>query len=147
METRFEDLVLNPEASLTKIGAFIGENLDYEKILKARIAAIRTPNTSFPEEWESGTFSPVDRWKRKLLDDEVGRLEGLIGKLLVELGYHLSCLESATIGFRLRTMQRTYPAFYHLKEWLKMATPLRHFVSGDRLHIDECEDLSHPVNI
>jgi hypothetical protein len=146
MEMRFEDLVLHPEESLTKIGAFISENLDYEKILKAKIGAIRAPNTSFPEEWESGRFVPVDRWKRKLSDDQVARLEALVGKLLVELGYRLSSAESTRLGFRLRTMRATYPAFYQLKEWLKTATPLGRFVNVDRLHIDECEDLSVPVN-
>jgi hypothetical protein len=76
MEVRFEDLVLHPEEALTKVGAFIGENLDYEKIRKAKIGAIRVPNTSFTEEWKSGSFSPVGRWKRQLSDDKVARLEG-----------------------------------------------------------------------
>jgi len=35
-----------------------------------------------------------------------------------------------------------YPAFYQLKEWLKMETPLGRFVNLNRLHIDECEDAS-----
>ncbi len=146
MEICFEDLVLHPEESLAKIGVFIGESLDYEKILKAKIGAIRAPNTSFPEEWESGKFLPVDRWKRKLSDDQVARLEALIGKLLVKLGYRLSRPESTTLGVRLRTMRATYPAFYELKEWLKMETPMGRFVNVDRLRVDECEDLSAPVN-
>jgi len=145
MEMRFEDLVLHPEEALTKIGAFIGENLDYEKILEAKIGAIGVPNTSFPEEWDSGTFAPVERWRRMLSDDQVAGLEGLVGKLLVELGYRLSRAESTTPGWRLRTMQATYPAFYQLKEWLKTATPLGHFVDVNRLHLDESEDSSSPM--
>jgi hypothetical protein len=141
MEVRFEDLVLHPEEALTKVGAFIGENLDYEKIRKAKIGAIRVPNTSFTEEWKSGSFSPVGRWKRQLSDDKVARLEGLVGELLVELGYPLSRAERATLGFRLRTMRATYPAFYQLKEWLKTA-PLGRFVNMNRLHIDQYEDSS-----
>jgi sulfotransferase family protein len=142
MEVRFEDLVLHPEEALTKVGAFIGENLDYEKIRKAKIGAIRVPNTSFTEEWKSGSFSPVGRWKRQLSDDKVARLEGLVGELLVELGYPLSRAERATLGFRLRTMRATYSAFYQLKEWLKTATPLGRFVNMNRLHIDQYEDSS-----
>jgi hypothetical protein len=142
MEVRFEDLVLHPEEALTKVGAFIGENLDFEKIRKAKIGAIRVPNTSFTEEWKSGSFSPVGRWKRQLSDDKVARLEGLVGELLVELGYPLSRAERATLGFRLRTMRATYPAFYQLKEWLKTATPLGRFVNMNRLHIDQYEDSS-----
>ena len=109
MEVRFEDMVLHPEEALTKVGAFIGENLDYEKIRRVRIGALRVPNTSFPEECESGVFSPVGRWKRQLSDDKVARLEGVVGELLVELGYPLSRAESTTLGFRLRTMRRRIP--------------------------------------
>ena len=37
-------------------------------------------------------------------------------------------------------MRAMYPAFYRLKEWLKMETPLGRFVNMNRLHIDEYED-------
>ncbi len=140
MEVRFEDLVLHPEEALTKVSAFIGEDLDYEKIRTAKIGAISIPNTSFTEEWKAGSFSPVGRWKRQLSDDEVTRLEGLVGELLMALGYPQSRAESATLGFRLRTMRAMYPSFYRLKEWLKMSTPLGRFVNMNRLHIDQYED-------
>ena len=140
MEVRFEDLVLHPEEALANVSAFIGENLNYEKIRKTKIGAIGVPNTSFTEEWKSGGFSPVGRWRRQLSDDKVTRLEGLIGKFLAELGYPLSRAESATSRFRLRTMRAMYPAFYQLKEWLKTATPLGRFVNMNRLHIDQYED-------
>jgi hypothetical protein len=150
MEVRFEDLVLRPEEALAKVSAFIGENLDCEKIRKTKIGAISIPNTSFAEEWKSGSFSPVGRWKRQLSDDKVTRLEGLVGELLVALGYPLSRAEgtgaestraeSTTLGFRLRTMRAIYPSFYQLKEWLKTATPLGRFVNMNRLHIDQYED-------
>ena len=145
MEVRFEDLVIHPEETLANVSAFIGEDLNYEKIRKTKIGAIGVPNTSFTEEWKSGSFSPVGRWRRQLADDKVTRLEELIGKLLVELGYPLSCAgtsraEDTTPGFRLRTMRAMYPAFYQLKEWLKTATPLGRFVNMNRLHIDQCED-------
>jgi sulfotransferase family protein len=142
IEVRFEDLVLHPEEVLTKVGAFIGEKLDYEKIRNAKLGALQAPNTSFPEEWKSGDFSPVGRWKRKLADDKVARLEALIGELLVELGYPLSNTANTTLSFRLRTMRQVYPAFYRLKEWLKMQTPLGRFVDTSRLHIDECDGSS-----
>jgi hypothetical protein len=145
MEMGFEDLVLHPEESLTKIGAFIGEKLDYEKVLQAKIGTVRAPNTSFPEEWGSGTFLPVDRWKRKLSDDQVAVLEAIIGGLLVELGYRLSRPEGATLGFRLRTMRAMYPVFYGLKEWLKIETPMGRLVDISRLRLDESEDLSVPM--
>lgn len=145
MELRYEDLALDPEEALAKIGAFIGENLDYGKIRQSEIGTLRTPNTSFPEELESGEFSPVGRWKRQLSDDEATQLEALVGKFLVELGYPLSHVESSTLGVRLRVMRATYPAFYQLKEWLKTATPLGRFVNMNRLHLDECEESSASV--
>jgi hypothetical protein len=140
MEVRFEDLVLHPEEALTKVGAFIGENLDYEKIRREKIGAVGIPNTSFAEEWKAGSFSPVGRWKRQLRNEQVMHLEGLIGQLLDGLGYPLSCAETTAPGFRLRTMRAMYPAFYELKERLKTATPLGRFVNMNRLRIDESED-------
>jgi hypothetical protein len=83
----------------------------------------------------------VGRWKRQLSDDKVTRLEGLVGELLLELGYPLlSRAGSTTLGFRLRTVRAVYPAFYQWKEWLKTATPLGRFVDMNRLQIDQCED-------
>jgi hypothetical protein len=140
MEVRFEDLVLHPEEALARVSAFIGGDLDYEKIRTAKIGAISIPNTSFTEEWKSGRFSPVGRWKRQLSDDQVTRLEGLVGELLVALGYPLSRAENTTLGLRLRTMRAMYSSFYQLKEWLKMATPLGRLVNMNRLHIDQYED-------
>jgi Sulfotransferase family len=140
MEVRFEDLVLHPEEALANVSAFIGENLNYEEIRKTKIGAIRVPNTSFTEEWKSGSFSPVGRWKRQLSDDKVTRLEGLAGELLVELGYPLSRAETTRPGFRLRAMRAMYPAFYQLKEWLKTATSLGRLVNMNRLHIDQYEE-------
>jgi hypothetical protein len=142
LEVRFEDLVLHPQEALTKVGAFVGERLEYEQICTSKIGAISAPNTSFTEEWKTGNFSPVGRWKRELSVDQVARLEGLVGELLVELGYPLSRAEGTTLSLRLRTIRAIYPAFYRLKEWLKTATPLGRFVNMDRLHIDEHEDSS-----
>lgn len=142
LEMRFEDLVLHPEQALAKVGAFVGERLEYEKIRASKIGAVSAPNTSFAEEWKSGNFSPVGRWKRELSVDQVARLEGLVGELLVELGYPLSCVENTTLDLRLRVMRAFYPAFYRWKAWLKTATPLGRFVNMDRLHLDESEDSS-----
>jgi hypothetical protein len=146
MEVRFEDLVLRPEEALARVGKFIGEDLDYEQIRLSKIGAMGLPNTSFAEEWKAGSFSPVGRWKRQLSDDKVAQLEGLVGDLLVELGYPLSDRqkmpdgEKTVLGLRLRAARAIYPAFYWLKEWLKMRTPMGRLVNMDRLHLDEHED-------
>jgi hypothetical protein len=82
----------------------------------------------------------VGRWKNLLSEDQIARLEGLTGELLIELGYPLSHSQKANLGFRLRAMRFLYPAFYDLKEWLKTATPVGRFVNLNRLHLDEDED-------
>jgi hypothetical protein len=138
MEVRFEDLVLNPSETLERIGTFIGQTLDYEKI--RGIGTVRRPNTSFPEELEASNFSPVGRWKNLISEDQIARLEDLTGKFLVELGYPLSHPRRANLGFRLRATRSLYPTFYDLKEWLKTATPAGRFVNSNRLHLDEDED-------
>jgi hypothetical protein len=141
-EVRFEDLVLHPEEALARVSAFIGEDVNYEEIRKTKIGAFRIPNTAFTEEWKAGSFSPVGRWRRQLSDDKVTRLEDLVGELLAELGYPLARAEKTTPGFRLRTMRAMYPAWYRWKQWLKMGTPLGRLVDMNRLHIDQCDDLS-----
>ena len=138
LEVHFEDLVLNSSETLARIGTFIGQTLDYEKI--RRIGAVRRPNTSFTEELEAHNFSPVGRWKNLLSKDQIARLEGLTGELLVELGYPLSHPQAANLEFRLRALRSVYPVAYSFKEWLKTATPMGHFVNLNRLHLDESED-------
>jgi hypothetical protein len=140
MEVRFEDLVDRPEEALARVGEFIGENLNYEKIRQSKIGAMGLPNTSFAEEWKAGRFSPVGRWRRQLPDDKVAQLEGLVGELLGELGYPLSRPERIALGLRLKVLRAIYPVFYRLKEWLKMRTPMGRFVNTDRLHIVEQGD-------
>jgi Sulfotransferase family len=145
LEIRFEDLVLCPERALADVGAFVGEHLDYDKIREAKVGAVGIPNTSFSDEWKSGNFSPVGRWKRQLSGEQVARVESLVGELLTDLGYPLAHTASGRperkrLGVRLRAMRVLYPAFYELKEWLKMATPLGRFVNMNRLRIDQCED-------
>jgi hypothetical protein len=140
LEVHFEDLVLNPSDTLEKVGAFIGQTLDYEKIRKTEIGALRRPNTSFTEELEAHNFSPVGRWKSLLSEDQIVRLEALTGELLVELGYPLSHPQRASLGFRLRAMQSLYSGFYDLKEWLKTTTPMGRFVNMNRMHLNEVED-------
>jgi Sulfotransferase family len=151
LEIRFEDLVLQPENTLRKVSVFIGEDLNYQTICDAKVGSVGIPNTSFTEELEAASFSPVGRWKRQLSEVQIERLEGLIDPTLAGLGYPLhgedrSHIEDRSrsredmLGFRLRAMRVIYPAFYRLKEWLKMSTALGRFVNVNRLRLDENED-------
>ena len=89
----------------------------------------------------------MGRWKNLLSENQIARLEGLIGELLVELGYPLSHSQKANLGFRLRAMRSLYPGFYDLKEWLKTATPVGRFVNLNRLYLDEDEDPSLSASV
>jgi hypothetical protein len=129
LEVRFEDLVLQPQPTLARIGDFIGAPLDYNVIRNSQPIV---PNTSFPEEL-SGSFAPVGRWKKQLRAEEVGQLEALIGDELQELGYPLSSPIQTKPNLRLRSLQAAYPPFYSLKEWLRLRTPLGRLVSMNRL--------------
>src|SRR5262249_33212858 len=140
LEVHFEDLVLKPSETLETVGKFIAQPLDYEEIRKAEVGVIRSPNTSFTEELDRGNFSPVGRWKSMLTEDEVTRLESIVGDVLVELGYPLAGSRPVSHESRVRAMQYVYPGFYSLKEWLKTSTPMGRFVNTNRLHLNEVED-------
>ena len=92
----------------------------------------QSPNTAFPAELSSDTFNPVGRWRTLLSTKQIEQLESLIGSLLQELGYPLSTAPSS-LNPRCRALKAVYPAFYSLKEWLKLNTVLGRFVNIDRL--------------
>jgi hypothetical protein len=133
MEVRFEDLVAKPQQTLAQLGEFIALPLDYDRIQSSQLGVVSNPNTSFPNELRSGSFDPVGRWKKQLSSEEVGQLESLIGDQLVELNYPLATPVPPNPGLRLRTLKATYPAFYSLKEWSRLRTPLGRFVNMNRL--------------
>jgi Sulfotransferase family len=144
LEIKYEDLVLRPSTALAKVSAFIAEELDYDRICRAKIGTLRVPNTSFEEELlSSRDFSPVGRWARLLPEPQVAQIENLIGKLLTELGYPLCCPRGG-LSIQLEAMRALYPPFYDLKEWLKVRTPLGRFVDMSRLCLDEEND---PVEV
>jgi LPS sulfotransferase NodH len=123
METRYEDLVQSPAAELAKIGKFLDCDLDYERIKAQSVGSIKNPLTSFKEDLRQGTFSPVGRWKDKFPAPQLAKFEALIGGYMQELGYMLS--NPSTRGsLRTKTMRATYEAFYGLKQWAKINTPL-----------------------
>lgn len=137
LEVQFEDLVERPALAVERIGAFISQKLDYEKICRAAIGALRMPNTSFPEEYQLGSFSPVGRSARLLSDERLEQLERVTGDLLTELGYPLHCRERRHPSLRLDLTRFLYFTLWDLKEWLKAATPLGRLVDMSGLHLDE----------
>ena len=139
MEVRYEDLAENPQPSLTKIGNFLGHDLDYARIQRDSVGSVRTPLTAFKDELKEGHFSPVGRWKTKFREEQLRWFERLVGKYLMELGYTLS--NPAAISQRplaVRMLRLEYNNFYDFKQWAKVNTPLsRWMVSYSDILIDK----------
>ena len=88
-EVHFEELVSKPHETLARLGEFIGQELDYNRIREVGIGSVSAPNSSFGD-GKKGDFNPAGRWRNGFPPDELEKLEGLIGRTLEENGYELS---------------------------------------------------------
>jgi Sulfotransferase family len=132
-EVRFEELITNPQETLSRLGLFIDHDLDYGRIQRAGIGSVSQPNTSFAGESEE-TFNPVARWKTKISPEQIAAVEKLIGDYLLELGYSL-LLGAKHGSLRAARLRTTYLAMFEAKHWMK-ATPLGRFVRLDRIEVE-----------
>jgi hypothetical protein len=135
MEVAFEDLVLRPEETLRKIGAFIQHDLDYGSIQRTPIGVVRKPNTVFQNNPGSSSSRPIGRWEKSLTAAEISELELLIGPLLCELGYGLATAKR-TAGLSSRSMRILYHSLFETKLWLKARTPLGRFMRAGLIRGD-----------
>ena len=137
LEVRYEGLVLEPGKNLAAIGEFIDHDLNYERIREASVGSVKNPLTSFTEDLQQGQFSPVGRWKSKFPAEQLAQFEGLVGRYMRELGYTVE-RSSANHRLRRRADRLTYAAFYELKQWAKVHTPLsRWMVDYSAILIDK----------
>jgi hypothetical protein len=138
-EVRYEDLVLRPAEELAKLGAFLQCDLDYERIQRNRIGSVNKPLTSFKEDLQQGTFSPVGRWKEKFPPGQLVQFEALVGDYLRELGYQPSTDSQArNHSLIVRKTRLEYWVFYECKQWAKIHTPLsRMMVNYSEILIDK----------
>jgi hypothetical protein len=122
IEVHFEELIREPRPTLARLGQFIGQDLDYDQILRAGIGSVSAPNTSF-----GGTpnFNPVGRWREGYSDHELQVFESLVGSTLEENGYELAASNrNARKRADLQVMRATYRAYFNTKLYLKASTPL-----------------------
>jgi hypothetical protein len=128
LEVRYEDLVREPKKTLRPLADFLKHDLNYARIRQAAIGSVKIPLTSFKEELEQGEFTPVRRWqdKSKFAPDQLILFESLVGDYLQELGYGLSDKSGPRSKQSLasRRMRLAYRAYYELKQWAKVNTPL-----------------------
>jgi hypothetical protein len=124
IEVRFEDLILNPRSVLARLGVFIEQDLDYDRIKQVGIGAILEPNTSFTDETE-GEFNPIGRWKKSFTPKLLATFEGLVGGLLQELGYEVGTADARLLNRpELKRKRALYKTYFDTKLWLKAKTPL-----------------------
>jgi hypothetical protein len=135
IEVCFEDLVLRPKETLSKIGAFIHEELDHDRIQENSIGAIRKPNTVFQNSSAGSKSGPIGRWEKALSASEVAQLESAIGCLLRELGYTLATQE-LNPDFSGKLMRLSYDSLFETKLWLKSRTPLGRFIRAGLIRGD-----------
>jgi Sulfotransferase family len=87
MEVHFERLLAQPQNTLSMIGKFIDQPLDYAEIQRVAYGSVAKPNTSFQHEFESADFNPVGRWKKSFSPAQLSRFERLVGDTLIKLAY------------------------------------------------------------
>ncbi len=135
-EVHYEALVENPQRTLSGLGEFIGQELDYTHIARVGIGSVSRPNSSFEDPTVSGGFHPVARWKASLSPQQLKDVEALIGNTLLALGYDLGAVQAGRepqIGpRRMRTLYRSY---FNAKLALKTRTPLGRWLASSELEL------------
>ena len=124
-ELHYEDLIEKPRETLARLGAFLGHNLDYDRIAQVGVGSVSQPNTSFQDLPSPKNGSAVGRWRGKYSSGELAAFEALVGDCLQESGYSLATSSTQRPG---PSFARGLSAFYisqlEVKYQLKLHTPL-----------------------
>jgi hypothetical protein len=138
LEVHYEDVVEKPRESLSRIGAFIDHDLDYDRIQQNAQGSMVDPNSSFRGDGQEKESNPVERWKTVLSADEVEKMESLIGDQLQEMGYlPVTPAEKKHRSFAVSLMGFLYPIYFDVKLWLKTYTPLASVASIGRMGVSD----------
>jgi sulfotransferase family protein len=146
LEVHYEDVVLNPHETLARLGAFIDQELDYERIQQNAQESLRNPNSSFRGDGQEVESNPIERWKTVLSKSEIAEVESLIGNLLLETGYEVAKSETdRRRSLPVSLMSFLYPIYFDLKLWLKTYTPLARMGEINRMGISDAPDANPPT--
>jgi hypothetical protein len=115
LEIHFEDLNAEPQVTLDRLGQFIGQELNYQRILRAGVGSVSEPNTSF----KGDKNGPVGRWTKKMSPGQLADFEALVGHTLKELGYPIAATASGSSSVELARMRTLYGAYFESKFWFK----------------------------
>jgi hypothetical protein len=122
IEVHFEDLVREPRQTLARLGCFIGQDLDYDKILQSGIGSVSAPNSSFGATTD---FNPVGRWNAGFSHEELLIFESLVGHTLEENGYEPAVQNRDRVHRPgLQLLRASYKAYFDAKLYLKSKTRL-----------------------
>jgi hypothetical protein len=137
-EIHYEELVSDPESTLSKLGQFLEHEFDYKRIQNRALGRLRESNSSFRGEQTS--VNPVNRWKDTLSRTQVRAIEAMVGDCLRACGYPLVTSESERHpGLRERWMRRLYSGYLSTKLWLKTSTPAGRFSNMSLLDLQPFE--------
>jgi hypothetical protein len=134
LEVHYEDVVQNPRETLARIGKFIEQDLDYEKIQHVALGSVHDPNSSFRGDGKEAEAQTIGRWKSNFSPEQVRDIEFIQGDLLETTGYALATpREKLRPPLAVRLMSFLYPLYFGFKFWLKSETPLARFADTGRM--------------
>src|SRR5215471_17746276 len=123
-EVHFEDVISKPHETLARLGQFIGQELDYDRIREVGIGSVSAPNSSFAD-GSKREFNPLGRWKEGFPPQELQMFEGLVGRTLEQNGYEPVTKDREVLSRPdLQCMRAIYLKYFDLKLYLKARTPL-----------------------
>lgn len=138
MEVHYEDVVQNPRETLARIGKFIEQDLDYDKIQQVALGSVHDPNSSFRGDGKEAEAQTIGRWKSNFRPEEIRDIESLQRDLLQSTGYTLSTQpEKLRPSLAVRLMSFLYPMYFDFKFWLKSETPLARFADAGRMGVNK----------
>ncbi len=134
MEVHYEDLVQHPRETLSRIGTFIEQDLDYDRVRQNPLGSLQNPNSSFRGDGQEKEANTIGRWKTMFTRQQIRDIEAVQGDLLAATGYTLETPpEKLRASAAVRFMSFLYPLYFDFKLWLKSATPLARFASTARM--------------
>jgi hypothetical protein len=141
MEIHYEDLITQPRETLQRLGSFLDQDLDYDRIKSTGLGRLSESNSSFREEAGREKINPLGRWKKRLSRTDVAAIEAAVGDCLERNGYSLSLPEAErTPGVREWANRALYQSFLNTKMWLKLNTPAGRLANLSVLQLQDGPD-------
>lgn len=125
LEIRYEDLILEPEASLSRIARFGEIALDAATVKSSQFGSLGRANTAFSDTSGALAKEPVYRWKDQMSEPERQRLTLSLRRELENFGYEVPEIRLGSWDrTKIRALGNWLQASVRLKESLREKTPL-----------------------